>query len=88
MQYLVIWTIRPEHIRQAQERFKETGGHPPEGIKMLGRWHFASGGKGMALTETDDATGLAKWTQEWIDLLSFEIEPVLNDEQFASVLGE
>ena len=39
MIYVTVWTFKPEHRDAVQARFKQTGGLPPEGVKMLGRWH-------------------------------------------------
>ena len=75
-------------IRDATNaRFLETGGPPPAGVTMLGRWHFVEGGEGFCICETDDAAALATWTQQWSDLLEFRITPVLDDEKMATVLG-
>jgi hypothetical protein len=54
---------------------------------MIGRRHKTDGSGGFALCETDDAVALAKWTQDWSDLLEFEIFPVLDDNQIGIVLG-
>lgn len=87
MIFLVTYTISPENRDATLARFKETGGVPPPGIKMLGRWHSVSGGKGWALSETDDATTAYAWCLRWSDLLHFEITPVLTDEQVVKVLS-
>jgi len=39
------------------------------------------------LAESSDAVAISKWTQGWTDLLSFEITPVLTDEEVAEVIG-
>lgn len=72
---------------QAQKRFKETGALPPEGVKMLGRWHSVAGRKGFMIAESSDAFAIGKWVQGWTDLLSFEITPVLTDEEAAKLIG-
>ena len=87
MLYHIQYEIAPTARNEAQARFKETGGGPPEGVTMVGRWHFAGGLKGFVLAETSDPVALGKWTQEWTDLLTFEVTPVLNDEQVMEVLG-
>lgn len=87
MIFMVAYTIRPEHRDAALARFKETGGLPPPGIKMLARWHSAAGGQGWTISETDDVGAAYAWTLRWSDLLSFEITPVLTDEQMAKAMG-
>ena len=87
MLFVVHWTIPSDRRDAAQARFKETGGMPPDGVKMIGRWHAAAGGEGLCVCETDDAILLGKWTQDWSDLLSFELIPVNDDEGVLKVIG-
>ena len=54
---------------------------------MLGRWHSVEGLNGFTIAESSDAVAIAKWVQSWTDLLTFEIVPVVNDEEFARVIG-
>lgn len=54
---------------------------------MLGRWHSAEGNRGFFVAEATDAAAVAKWLQDWSDLLSFRVDPVLEDERFAEVIG-
>lgn len=68
-------------------RFLESGAPPPEGVAMLGRWHSVAGNGGYLVAETDDPEALAGWLQEWTDLVTFDVAPVLVDEQFAEVIG-
>ena len=86
MHYMTTWTFRPEHTKEAIDRFMETGGLPPEGVTMVSRWHDVGGTRGFAITETDDPVALGKWCNQWNDLISFEIIPILDDEQIKAVL--
>ena len=87
MLFVVHWEF-PSEIRDAANgRFKETGGMPPEGVKMLGRWHFSEGGEGMAVCEADDAVALGIWVHAWSDLLTFRIVPVTDDEGVMKILN-
>ena len=87
MLFIAHWTNRPEHRNALIARFKETGGMPPEGVKILDRGHVATGGRGFNLVETNDTTAIAKWAIEWSDLLAIEYYPVLGDEEIAKVLS-
>jgi uncharacterized protein DUF3303 len=68
-------------------RFKQTGGLPPAGVTMLGRWHGIGGRVGFSVVEAADPQAVAKWLQDWTDLISFEVTPVLTDEQFSQVVA-
>lgn len=84
MKIMVTWSINPAHRRNANARFLETGGAPPAGIKMLGRWHGAGGG--FVLAETGDAKALYEWLGQWNDLLDFNATPVMDDAEAAEVI--
>lgn len=87
MTFVIQYTIRPEHREAAQARFKATGGLPPEGAKMIARYHWAGGLGGFVIAETDSGEALSRWTQAWSDLLTFTITPVVDDETVAKVIG-
>ena len=87
MTFHITYEISPERRNGAQKRFKETGAPPPAGVTMIGRWHCAQGLKGFMVVESTDATAIAKFAQDWSDLLSFEITPVVSDEELAGVIG-
>ena len=87
MIFHITYQLSPERRNDAQKRFKETGAPPPSGVTMAGRWHCAQGLRGFAIAESSDAEAIAKWLQEWTDLISFEVTPVVNDEQLARVIG-
>ncbi|MGA7105354.1 MAG: DUF3303 family protein [Candidatus Deferrimicrobiaceae bacterium] len=78
---------RPEHREATVSRFKETGGLPPEGVRMVGRWHAASLNRGFVLAEASDLEAVARWCHRWADLISFEIGPVIDDEGIRKVLA-
>lgn len=88
MKFLVEYSFGPSAYIASTKRFAETQGPPPAGITMLGRWHAASGHKGVTLAETSDAKALYAWVLGWADLLSFEVTPVLDDAEVAEVLAE
>jgi hypothetical protein len=87
MLFHVTYKASSQHRDAIQNRFKETGALPPEGVKMLGRWHSADGAKGFVLAETSDAVAIGAWCQDWTDILAFEITPVLDDDQMMQVIG-
>lgn len=81
---MVTWKIAPAHMPSAVARFLETGGEPPKGVKMLGRWHGA--GLGFALADCKDGKALYEWTAERSDQLDFAVHPVVEDRERAAVL--
>ena len=87
MIHIIAWNFKPEHRNAVQSRFKETGGLPPEGVKMLGRWHGVGTNKGVCVAESDDALAIAKWAQKWADLMSFDVCPALTDEDTVKAIS-
>lgn len=82
----VTYDYLPDSRDEVQERFKQTGAPPPDGVTMIGRWHAAEGNRGWLVAETDEPDAIARWLQEWTDLISFEVTLVLTDEQFRAIL--
>ncbi len=86
MKFVMTYQIDTEGWDKAVDRFLEGGGLPPERVAMLGRWHAAAGRNGYILLETDDQAAIYRWASEWHDLCSFDITPVVEDEEAAAVL--
>jgi hypothetical protein len=84
MKFMMTWKIPPTQMASAVARFLKTGGTPPKGIKMLGRWHGA--GLGFALADSKDGKALYEWIAEWSDLLDMSVQPVVEDREAAAVL--
>jgi hypothetical protein len=88
MLWLTIYKWRPENRTAIIERFAATGGAPlPEGVKRIGRWSDLAGGRGFTVTEANDPTTIAIACQAWSDLMSFEVIPVMTDEQLKQTLS-
>jgi hypothetical protein len=84
MKFMMTWKIPPTSMAPAVARFLKTGGIPPKGVKMLGRWHGA--GTGYALFDSKDGKAIYEWIAEWSDHLEFAVQPVVEDREAASVL--
>jgi hypothetical protein len=86
MKYITSWTLPHGTFNAAVARFLETGGAPPPGVKLLGRWHGMSG-QGFAISESDDAKAMYLWQAQWADLLSLTVTPCLEDADAGAVLA-
>jgi hypothetical protein len=84
MTFMITWSVAPAHEKEATARFLKTGGGPPKGVEMAGRWHAA--GNGWALAKTDRADAIYEWTAQWTDLLSFVVTPVIEDAEASEVM--
>jgi len=86
MKFIVRWSIPKSSVVAAEARFLQTGGQPPAGVKMIGRWHGMSGG-GVLIAETNDAKALYAWLGYWNDLLEFDTTPCVDDAEGGEVLA-
>jgi hypothetical protein len=86
MKFILKFKASTENFDPVRRRFLETGGQPPEGVKMLGRW-IGTDGTGVVIAETNEAKALYAWTAEWLDLLSFETTPCVEDAEAGAVLA-
>ena len=88
MKFMLTFSWKPDVKAQDQgiARFKKTGGQPPKGVKLLGRWTRADFSGGFDLLESDDAQALAEFALMWSDLMELTIVPVLEDKELSKVL--
>ena len=88
MKFMLSFTITPDKAKrdEAIQRFLTTGGQPPKGAKLLGRWTAADFSHGYDLLESDDTKPLTQFALEWSDLMEQHITPVVEDTELAEVL--
>jgi hypothetical protein len=87
MKFIVQWEGQPNTQQSAVERFMKTGGLPPDGVKLLGRWHAIGELRGVAIIEASDPAAMAGWTLQWGDLFSFDVAPAMSDEELGTALA-
>jgi len=81
------WAPDTQQRAEAIARFQRTGGLPPDGVRLVGRWTRADLGAGFDLLETDDMKKLTEFAYQWSDLMELDIVPVLGDAELSEVLG-
>jgi hypothetical protein len=88
MKFMVTFDWAPDGAVRAEgiARFRNTGGLPPSGAKLLGRWTRADMSGGYDLIETDDPQTLAQFSLAWGDLMDLRVYPVIDDESLTQVL--
>jgi hypothetical protein len=89
MKFMMTFDWKPDAQARSEAiaRFRKSGGLPPQGAKLLGRWTRADISGGYDLLESDDPQALAQFALMWSDLMHVEITPVLEDAQLAEVLN-
>ena len=86
MTFMMSYRLRNELRDEARARFQQNGAVPPAGIKLIARWHALTG-HGWTVAESDDPLALAKWADEWNDVLEMQLTPVIGDQELATVFG-
>lgn len=88
MKFIVEWSGLPSAEQAVIERFMTTGGHVPDGVKLLGRWHAIGGLHGVAIVEADNTQPMAAMSLQWGDLLHVQMYPALSDEDLGAALAQ
>jgi uncharacterized protein DUF3303 len=87
MKYVITWSAPTATYVPAIKKFLANGGLPPAGVKMLGRYHALAGSSsGFILAETSDHKAIFTWLAEWMDTVSFDVTPVVEDADAAPIL--
>jgi hypothetical protein len=88
MKFMLTFSWKPDTKTRDEgiARFRKTGGQPPKGAKLLGRWTRADFSGGFDLIETDDVQTLAEFSLMWSDLMELSIVPIIEDAQLSQVL--
>ena len=58
-----------------------------EKLKIIGRWHDIVRFRGVVICEVDDPDALNHWALEWIDLLDYDIAPVVEDDEMMETVN-
>ncbi|MBI2824369.1 MAG: DUF3303 family protein [Planctomycetia bacterium] len=89
MKFMLTFAFKPgvkDSRDEAIARFRKTGGLPPQGAKLLGRWSAADYSGGFALLESNDAKALTEFALMWSDVNDLKIVPVVEDVELGEVL--
>jgi Domain of unknown function (DUF3303) len=68
-------------------RFRDRGRLLPEGLQYLSGWVDEKLERCFQLMETEDRKLLDKWIANWIDIVEFEVYPVLSSKEAADKIS-
>jgi Protein of unknown function (DUF3303) len=86
MPFILRFLIPAATRAEAMARVLETGGPPPPGVRLLGRWTQLDLSGGVVLLESEDPHALAAFAQGWSDVVELALVPVLEDQALSEVL--
>lgn len=81
MKFMTTWSFPTGNIPEAAARFLAGEAAPPEGVKLLGRWHNTDCSGGFSLYETDSAAALHLGAVKWADLIEISTVAVIEDSE-------
>ena len=85
MKLMLTFTLKPETRDTAFGRFLKSGGRPPKGVALLGRWTRADLNGGFVLLESDDPAAVTEFALAWTDLMELTVVPVVEDRELTQV---
>ena len=60
---------------------------PPEPCTLITRWHDPSAKRFWLAVDTPDARVIQDWMARWIDIIDWEVNIALDDEEVGELLG-
>jgi len=87
MLYMVIEHFKENAAPEIYQRFRERGRMMPEGLEYVSSWIDVDLTVCYQLMRTADASLLPLWTDNWKDLIDFEIVPVRTSTEVVEVMS-
>jgi hypothetical protein len=90
MKFLVLWRMHEGKLHDTLELFTKMSPEqeqaPMQGkVKLIGRWHDATSGRGAAVFETDSLETLMAYALNWNRFMDLETFPVIDDEETRAI---
>jgi hypothetical protein len=85
--FMVIEHYRGGDAAPVYARFRDRGRLAPPGLDYVSSWVDEEMRICYQLMETDDRRLLEQWIANWIDLVEFEVVPVITSAQAAERIG-
>jgi hypothetical protein len=83
MLYMIVEDFRGNPAA-VYRRFRERGRLAPEGLRYVASWVSADLQRCFQVMECDDTRLLDQWMNQWNDLISFEVVPVITSAEAAA----
>ena len=87
MLFMVIENFRPGKAPEVFRRFRDQGRMTPEGVRYISSWVDLEFRRCFQVMEARSEAILKEWTDNWNDLIQFEIVPVRTSEQAARAIA-
>jgi hypothetical protein len=84
MLYMIIERFRDGDPSPVYSRFREQGRLAPDGLKYVTSWVTTDLTTCYQVMECADESLLTEWMSHWIDLVDFEVRPVITSAEAAA----
>ncbi len=87
MLFMVIEKFRPGVAPEVYRRFRDRGRMAPAELRYISSWVDLDFRRCFQVMEADSESLMKEWTDNWDDLVEFEIIPVRTSEQAAAAIA-
>jgi hypothetical protein len=87
MLFMVIERFRPGRAVEVYRRFRDRGRLAPDGLQYVSSWVDLDFGRCFQVMEAEDESLVKQWTDQWEDLVEFEVVPVRTSAEAAQVIA-
>jgi hypothetical protein len=87
MLFMVIEKFRNQGADVVYRRLQEKGRMLPAGVTFINSWVTADLNRYFQLMQCDSIRMLQEWVVQWSDLIEFEIIPVVEGKETATIFG-
>ena len=87
MLFMVIEHFRPGQATTVYRRFRDRGRMAPDSVKYISSWVDFEFQQCFQVMEAESESMLKDWTDNWSDLVEFEIVPVRTSEEAAQAIA-
>ncbi len=84
---MIIESFRDGDAAPVYRRLREQGRGFPDGLTYVASWVSADLKRCFQIMECDDRALLDEWMSRWVDLVDFEIVPVLASSEAAAAIA-
>jgi hypothetical protein len=86
MLFMVIEHFRSGRAPDVYQRFRDRGRMAPDGLRYVASWIDLNFERCFQVMETDNEALFKEWTENWKDLIEFEIVPVRTSAEAAAFI--
>ena len=87
MLYMVIERFKDGAVPQIYQRFREKGRMMPAGLEYVSSWIAEDLKTCWQVMQTADPALFQRWTENWSDLMEFEIIPVRTSAEMVNLMA-